>query len=187
MEILDSEISSNNIKVKRIGFGKRLLAMIIDFILFFLICGILSFIFAGLITGLLDAFNINKDITTVAGIFGALAGLLFILPFMYFIYYLIEGFTGYTLGKFILGIRVGTEDGKIAGTSVLIMRYLIKSSSTFISIISLFTGIEFLGTISTFCSFILFVGCFLVLTENRQSIHDLLSKTAVYNKKDLIL
>lgn len=185
MEILDSEISSNK-QVKRVGFGKRLSAMIIDSILFFLICGFLSFLFAGLITGLLDTFNVNKDITIVAGAFGALASLLFIAPFMYFVFYLMEGFTGYTLGKFILGIRVGTADGKIADTSVLITRYLIKSSSTFVSILSLFTGIEFLGTLSTLSGFILFIGCFMVLSENRQAIHDLLSKTAVYYKKDLI-
>ena len=65
-----------------------------------------------------------------------------------------EGFTGQTPGKMILGITVANMNGEKATIDKLLLRAFIKITGSFVGIIG----------------FIIFVGCFLVLGEKKQAI-----------------
>ena len=80
-----------------------------------------------------------------------------------------EGFTGQTPGKMILGITVANMNGEKATIDKLLLRAFIKITGSFVGIIG----------------FIIFVGCFLVLGEKKQALHDIICKTAVYKKSDI--
>jgi uncharacterized RDD family membrane protein YckC len=49
----------------------------------------------------------------------------------------------------------------------------------------LFFAIPLVKTVGSFLGFIIFIGCFFALGSNKQSIHDMISKTAVFKKADL--
>ncbi|MDH5379316.1 MAG: RDD family protein [Cyclobacteriaceae bacterium] len=105
---------------KRIGFGKRLGAYLLDMVVIY----VLSFIVGTLggsaifmaIMGTADTNNMENDAALgavggiLAGAMAAVAGVLIISV----VIYLIEGLTGVTPGKAILGLKVGNKEGKVA-------------------------------------------------------------------------
>jgi uncharacterized RDD family membrane protein YckC len=179
---------------QRIGFGKRLGALVLDFVL----CGIIAFVGGGTIGGWLGAYtgaaavaatnaaaNAGQDAQAAAafgGVFGAIAGFVIAFVLICAVYFLLEGFTGYTLGKFVLGIRIANDDGTAAGVGKLLFRYLVKNSGSVLRILALLASIPVLGTLGSLAGLVIFVGCFFTLGVKRQAIHDLIAKTAVYPK-----
>jgi uncharacterized RDD family membrane protein YckC len=116
---------------------------------------------------------------------------LLISSILTFIYFALEGFTGVTPGKLIFGIKVAAIDGK-KDIITLLTRTLIKNSAYIVGISSafLFYNGRFLVAIqlsylSSFIYLILIIGFFITLSSNRQGIHDMIAKTAVFKKKDL--
>jgi uncharacterized RDD family membrane protein YckC len=59
-------------------------------------------------------------------------------------------------------------NGEKASIDKLLLRALIKITGSFVGIIGL----------------IIFIGCFFVLGKKKQALHDIICKTAVYNKSD---
>ena len=184
----------NTTEVTRVGFGSRLAALILDVII---ISGI-SFVIAPIVGGLLGAAaagasaeamgEANTDAAAAAavgGILGSLMALIVVLPLTYVIYYLIEGLTGLTLGKLILGIKVANQDGTAAPIGILITRWAVKSSGNILTLFGSILSISILGTIGGLIGLVIFIGCFLVLGAKKQAIHDLVAKTAVFKKSDI--
>ncbi|HEY6223598.1 MAG TPA: RDD family protein [Gemmatimonadales bacterium] len=179
---------------QRIGFATRLGALLLDFVL----CGVIAFVGGGTIGGWLGAYtgaaavaatsaaaNAGQDAQAAAAIGGMLGGIFgFALAFALIcaVYFLIEGFTGYTLGKLILGVRIANDDGTAAGVGKLLSRYLVKNSNSVLALLALFTGIHVLSTLGGLAGLIIFVGCFFTLGVRRQAIHDMIARTAVYPK-----
>ncbi len=179
---------------QRIGFGKRLGALALDCV--FVI--ILSVVGGSTIGGWLGAYtgaltagaasaaaNAAGDAQAAAamgGIFGAVAGFFITFALIGTVYFLVEGFTGYTLGKFVLGIRIASDDGTAAGIGKLLFRYLVKNSNLVLSLAALFTGVYALATLGKVAGLLIFVGCFFTLGVKRQAFHDMIAKTAVYPK-----
>ena len=165
-------------EIERVGFGKRLGSSVLDFIIS-LLPGIILGIYAGaaIAAFLLDFFydeaqlktfqaGFSIDIaTTIIEFVASLAGIVFTSLF----FYVLEGFTGQTPGKMILGITVANMNGEKASIDKLLLRAFIKITGSFVGIIG----------------FIIFIGCFLVLGEKKQALHDIICKTAVFNKSDL--
>ena len=165
-------------EIERVGFGKRLGSSVLDFIIS-LLPGIILGIYAGaaIAAFLLDFFydeaqlktvqaGFSRDIaTTIIGSVASLAGIVFTSLF----FYVLEGFTGQTPGKMILGITVANMNGEKASIDKLLLRAFIKITGSFVGIIG----------------FIIFIGCFLVLGEKKQALHDIICKTAIFNKSDL--
>ena len=102
---------------------------------------------------------------SIIALVASLAGIAFTSIF----FYVLEGFTGQTPGKMILGITVANMNGEKASIDKLLLRAFIKITGSFVGIIGL----------------IIFVGCFLVLGEKKQALHDIICKTAVYKKTDI--
>lgn len=178
---------------ERIGFGKRLLALIIDTILSS-IAGFALSLFAE--SSLLELFynpsQLNDSIATFENLssglgntmqefFKVIAG----IGVIGFLIMIMEGLTGQTPGKMLLGIKNANQDGSNASTSTLFIRTLIKNISSVLSFVAVTSSLSIIGTIGSFLGFIIFIGCFFTLGKSKQSIHDLISKTAVYNKSDL--
>ena len=167
-----------NKEIERVGFGKRLGSSLLDFIIS-LLPGIVLGIYAGatIAAFLLDFFYDEAQLETIQagfsgeiaasiiGLVASLAGIAFTSIF----FYVLEGFTGQTPGKMILGITVANMNGEKASIDKLLLRAFIKITGSFVGIIGL----------------IIFVGCFLVLGEKKQALHDIICKTAVYKKSDI--
>jgi uncharacterized RDD family membrane protein YckC len=168
-----------NKEIKRVGFGKRLGSSLLDFTIS-LLPGIILGIYAGaaMATFLLDFFYDEAQLetiqagfsgeiaATIIGLVASLAGIAFTSIF----FYVLEGFTGQTPGKMILGITVANMNGEKATIDKLLLRAFIKIIGSFVGIIG----------------FIIFIGCFLVLGEKKQALHDIICKTAVYKKSDIV-
>ena len=167
-----------NKKIERVGFGKRLGSSLLDFTIS-LLPGIILGIYAGaaMATFLLDFFYDEAQLetiqagfsgeiaATIIGLVASLAGVAFTSIF----FYVLEGFTGQTPGKMILGITVANMNGEKATIDKLLFRAFIKIIGSFFGIIG----------------FIIFIGCFLVLGEKKQALHDIICKTAVYKKSEI--
>ena len=167
-----------NKEIERVGFGKRLGSSLLDFIIS-LLPGIVLGIYAGatIAAFLLDFFYDEAQLesiqagfsgeiaASIIGLVSSLAGIAFTSIF----FYVLEGFTGQTPGKMILGITVANMNGEKATIDKLLLRAFIKITGSFVGIIG----------------FIIFVGCFLVLGEKKQALHDIICKTAVYKKSDI--
>lgn len=182
----------NTTEVTRVGFGSRLVALILDVVI---IVGI-SFVIAPIAGGFLgaSAAAATTEATAVAdpavaaaagGILGAIMALIVVLPLTYVVYYLIEGLTGITLGKLILGIKVANEDGTTAQVGSLITRWAVKSSGNILTLLGAVLSVSILGTVGGILGLVIFIGCFLVLGAKKQALHDMVAKTAVFKKSDI--
>jgi hypothetical protein len=170
----------------RIAFGSRLGALIIDFIIISTIAFIMGMMglagggVLGAATGAVVGDSANDALG--GGLIGAIMGFVAGALLASFIYSLLEAFTGLTVGKLLLGIRVKNEDGTEGNTSLYLKRWAIKNINTLCGIAALVTGISFLSSIGGLCGLIIFIGCFFALGEKRQALHDTLAKTAVFRK-----
>ena len=177
---------------ERIGFGRRLGAYLLDVV----VAGLGGFVigmFAGAgLPALFFASEMNEGmeeaealgggvVALLGGFLGTIAGMMLIFLFIM----LLEAFTGQTVGKMILGIKNGDEDGAAAGSGKLITRAAIKYIGTILALVAGLTGVIMIGTIGQLLGFAVFIGFFFILGEKKQGFHDMIAKTAVYNKSDL--
>ncbi len=171
----------------RIGFGRRLGAYLLDFVF---IAG-LAFILSNLMNDFFQNFVdvSEEEYEQVSKMYGNFTDIMLTMTvsasMVSFLYNLIEGFTGYTLGKFILGIQVGNQDGTIASQNQLMIRFGIKNIGTIIGLIGIAISIKWIGTVGSFLGFVIVIGCFFVLSENKLAFQDMLAKTAVFRKNEL--
>lgn len=168
---------------QRIGFGKRLGALLLDCI----IVGVLVVVLGGAVGGMLglsaEGLSGAGESGAMSGAaMGAMVGMLAAMAVIGLAYFLMEGFTGYTLGKLLLGIRIANEDGSQAAVSTLFARWALKNINFVLTVAALFTGIELFRVLGNVGGLVIFVGCFLVLGMSRQALHDRIVKTAVYPK-----
>ncbi len=176
--------------IERVGFGTRLGALVLD-TLFTLIIGAILGIFIGdhlsflvpnqdelysKVEGLGVLYQNIIDYTIKIGAGNALFG---------YINVLIEMTTGSSIGKKILGIQIGNIDGTRTDIGHYLGRTILKNFQLVFAIPNLILMIGFLDVMTYMASIIFFIGCFFVLGEARQSFHDMLSKTAIFRKKDL--
>jgi len=177
---------------QRIGFGKRLGALCLDAVFVWVLAWVGGSTIGGMLglasgAALSSTMSSAVDSTAVAmaaigGVLGAVFGFLVAVFVIGCVYFLIEGFTGYTLGKLILGIRVASDDGTAAPVTKLLGRFAIKNIYYVLGLASVLTGVRVLGTLGTLGGLIIFVGCFFVLGMKRQAFHDMIMGTAVYPK-----
>ncbi|MGH7645432.1 MAG: RDD family protein [Gemmatimonadales bacterium] len=174
---------------QRVGFGKRLGAFLLDCVIVWGLAWLLGGTIGGLIGGRLGTMAApgmtEADPATAAmaaGMMGAIMGTIAAMALIGTVYFLVEGFTGYTLGKLLLGIRVASADGRQAPISQLLTRFALKNINFLCTMLALLTGVALLRTIGGLMGLAIFVGCFFVLGASRQALHDMIAKTAVYPK-----
>jgi len=193
---------------KRVGFGPRLGAYLIDGIFITVIALIMMFAFGAAGAGIgaeaggsIDYNYIDNDLydeafygwedeaaeATYGGIMGAFMGALLGLIVGWIGYILIEAFTGASLGKMILGLKAGTLDGKKGSVGLYVSRAAVKFAWLFPIIIMAIVPASFGAMQILYYALALafFIGCWFSLRESKQSLHDQITKTAIYYKKDL--
>ncbi len=188
-------------QTQRIGFGTRLLAYLIDTVIIFILEWPLTFLLAFIGFGAGSAIGAGAGsmqaepgAAVVGGIFGAIFGsigftLVGMVGFVA-LYFATEIFTGYTLGKYLLGIQIYDENKIKPSLKASLIRFSLKSSYFILitlSFVFLFiapvlylvfsTAALLIGTVFT-------LGYFAALGAKKQALHDILSKTAVYRRKE---
>lgn len=174
----------------RTGFGPRLGAYLLDIVfaagLTFILLKIIPSFFEGLINwdamgdedyeGMQMIFKGSTD-TVLAFLTGsALVG---------FLYNIIEGFTGQTPGKMLLGLTIANQDGSKTSVEKLMARFALKNISSIFGLIGLAVTISALEITGQVLGFLILIGCFFVLGEAKLSFHDMIAKTAVFKKSEL--
>ena len=96
--------------------------------------------------------------------------------------FLVEGLTGASFGKKLLGLHVANADGTQAGKRTLLLRSLFKNSVFCAVIIVGYIGIGLIEIIGFGFGVVWFLGCFFALRNSKQGLHDLMLKTAIYPK-----
>lgn len=183
------------IEEKRVGFGKRFGALLLDGIISMIVplgaYFLLGTALDGFIDSSLEATGALEDLSqpgvpdfavsmsrfgVAMGVLGGGFGLL---------YGLIEVFTGSTPGKMILGMVAANADGTRGNVALWAKRWLIKSAGTILSFIAAITFIQPLSWVGSLLSFGFLVGCFFALGNSKQALHDLIAGTAVFHKEDV--
>lgn len=174
---------------KRIGFGRRLGAYLIDIVFIVGLGYILISLTGDLLEQFVDFSKMNDEQINALSSQPIMWTLSVLLPiaivFVSFIYNLLEGFTGFTLGKLMLGIQIGNQDGTPTEISKLMARYALKNISSIVGLIGLAAMISIINTIGSALGFVVTIGCFFALGEKKLALHDMLAKTAVYRKSEL--
>lgn len=178
---------------QRIGFGPRLGAFIIDSFIITILASILMALFmeatfSAFINGQLTEAIMNSSgssqFTPQEAYDEMMRVSLFIAHFST-LYMIIEAFLGATPGKMLLGIKIGTQDGKAGDIWLYFPRFAIKNGSVLLELAGRITGIGLFNSIAGLLGMVIFFGCFFVLGEKRQALHDTIAKTAVFRKNDL--
>jgi uncharacterized RDD family membrane protein YckC len=176
---------------KRVGFGARLAAALVDM----LIVGIVGFGAGAAIGGMLGG-GLGSVLggesgggaaagTAAGAAIGAVLGAVAAFGGFVFLYSLIEAFTGASPGKMALGLKVGTADGRRGRAALYVTRWAIKYSGTLLGLLGAVPGLHVLGLLAPAAGLTVFIGCFLVLGDKRQALHDLGAATAVFRRSDL--
>lgn len=174
----------------RIGFGPRLGAYLIDILFSGIVGGIIGSVLGATLIGIFFASEANMLDTEssalaaggLAAMMGGMLGTVAGMYLMMMLLFILEGITGQTPGKMLLKIKNANQDGTAAVGGTLWVRALLKYSGTILALLAGVTGVAILGTIGSIAGLIIFIGCFFVLGDKRQAIHDLVAKTAVFKK-----
>ncbi|OGU17813.1 MAG: hypothetical protein A2X61_06045 [Ignavibacteria bacterium GWB2_35_12] len=173
----------------RIGFGRRLAAYLIDWAFVNLL-----FVIAFFATGLYDEFKgYFYDMSDLMAFFqdqdkmleftNSILPITFILTFMY---YSLEVVLAATPGKIILGIQIANQDRTNASMLTLFMRFLLKHSNSILSLLAFVAAVKAFDFVGSIFGLAFVVGCFFVLASKRQGFHDMLAKTAVFRKIEVL-
>lgn len=161
---------------ERIGFGKRLGAALLDSAIMMALTMVIGIVAGGFLGGLMGGAGMGP----AAGALGAMAGFLVAMTLVGLLYPVIEGVTGWSPGKRVLGLQIGTADGEPAPLKLLLGRSAIKNSTAVAGFVGTVTGIGLFTGLSGLLALVVFVGCFMTLMASRQALHDRIAGTAVF-------
>jgi uncharacterized RDD family membrane protein YckC len=166
----------------RIGFGRRLGAALLDMLFVSIFMMILV-----MLTVYNDIRVLVPEILTNPGAMNEIVQRIVPLSLICsVIYYSLEIFIAATPGKLLLRIQIAKDDRTRASMNSLFIRFIVKHIDYFFTLLVLLTSIEALNFLSSTASLAILVGFFFVLAGKKQAFHDMLSKTAVYYKDDVL-
>lgn len=165
----------------RVGFGRRLGALLIDVIISYLLVSIVNSLFFD--EKALESIMENQNNLEIVKPY--LMDILSITFIITLLYYVSEVFFGFSVGKLILKLRIASDDRTEASTIKLLSRYLIKYSFPILALISILLESQILTYFSVIGLLLFLFGSFFTLGANRQALHDKFSNTAVYFKDNI--
>ncbi|NQW29147.1 MAG: RDD family protein [Ignavibacteria bacterium] len=181
------------IEDKRVGFGKRLAAYVIDALASTILAVFLMFAIRAMNVTLSifdkEKFEKMREIYSMIGLGDffteELVDMLAILTVATVVaalaYTLIEGLTGASPGKRVLRIYIAHADGSAGNTTLWLKRWAMKNSNSIAGFFALMPSLSFLSTIGSLIGFVIVIGCFFALQRSRQALHDRMAGTAVFN------
>jgi uncharacterized RDD family membrane protein YckC len=186
------------IEYQRVGFGKRLLAFIIDGLTTGVLSAVMAFSTGTLFTELIPISDskmadIEESVTMLSGLLGVSASELsdmFIMiqtasvlgMIISVAYSMIELFTGRSPGKMVMNIEIKGAYGEPGSLNRWFPRWLVKESASLMSLLGLITAIGVFDWVSNVAGFAIFIGCLMVLGQKRQALHDMVAGTAVFER-----
>lgn len=172
--------------VNRIGFGIRAVAYLVDWVAIIVVGTLLGSLLGGVLgVGAGGAVAVLGFLADAGGFLGMVLGAMTGISLASVFWMLWEGLTGTTLGKLVVGIQVGDDDGMATFRSKLMLRAAVKYSYSIVSFVISLTGLVFLAHLATLCLVVVLIGCFITLGQGRQALHDMAAGTAVYRKETL--
>lgn len=169
----------------RVGFGRRFGAYIIDNIIITLLL-IIALFATGQMNELIEGIKYFGKSFDDEMIRDAALGMVPVVGVITLLYFSSELFFGASLGKMMLGIRIGSDDRFAASFPKLLSRYIIKNISVVISLISFALSTVVFDFFGDMLQIAVYIGFFFTLGARRQGFHDMLSATAVYYTNELI-
>jgi uncharacterized RDD family membrane protein YckC len=189
--ILDDSGASSS-SPARSGFGVRLGAYLIDGLFMGIIIYIVGYIFAKIfissVEGTVTAGGTmsNEDaVAAVGGLLGMIMNMIWGFVIGALLYTLVEGITGASPGKMILGLKIGTKDGGQAPMGSLLTRWALKNVNYICLFLLAATHVSIFFMISQVGSLFLLISCLMALRASKQALHDDIAGTAVFQKTDL--
>jgi uncharacterized RDD family membrane protein YckC len=185
------------IEYRRVGFGKRLVAVIIDGLIVSVLgigCGF------GLHALGIKSNIVDQDAAELVSVFYRMVGLskvdsetmlefsaqiglgVFIIGFLYST---LEIFIGASVGKLSLGIVVAHPDGRRGDIRLWAKRWVLKNLNNNLNALGFIPAMSILNPISTVIGILFIIGCFFALGESRLALHDRIAQTAVFHKDDV--
>lgn len=186
------------IEYRRVSFGKRLAAVLIDsataFVtglllgLFLIGVGLfeLSMIDAAAVADLQEVYadlGLERSVATEVFLLTSAVGIGTTITSA--LLSLLELFIGASVGKLTLGLQIGHVDGRRGDVQLWTRRWIVKNLGTLVATVSLIPALSFLSIMGTLIGIVLFVGCFLALGNERLALHDRIAQTAVFRKEDV--
>lgn len=101
-------------------------------------------------------------------------------------YPLVEGLSGASPGKWIMGIHVARPDGTQGDVGLYLRRFLVKYVRPVFATLGAISGISALGFLAGPAGLVVTVGTLLLLAPHRQALHDKLAGTAVFLRGDVV-
>ena len=132
-----------------------------------------------------ESASINDSEAAIGGILSLFMGIVWSIIIGAAIYALIEAFTGASFGKMIIGIKIGTQDAQTASVGRYLVRALIKNFQFVLLLLAAYTYNSLFIKLNDIYSVFFLVSCLIALGADRLALHDKITGTAVYNKKDL--
>jgi uncharacterized RDD family membrane protein YckC len=184
MHLMDDAIDT------RVGFGRRFGAFLIDAMLVSIITGIVIY-FSGFFTNFSNFITVIQDIppTNTSEImqeymsfFDANKVHFALITGLNLVYFLLEILIGASVGKMLLGIQIMSREKAPAPTLNLIIRYSLKFSNSILSLLFFITMLFPLTFLNNLISLVMFIGLFFIFGQKKQTLYDMISKTAVYHK-----
>lgn len=185
----------NSIADRRVGFGRRLGAKLLDSLIIVIIAIVLYYGLGEEVRSTLDqmvrtaVIESGRDISEIEGdaldMALSLAKLFIIMGVSGIVVSLVELFIGASPGKMLLSMQIAHEDGRKGNLSLWAKRWSIVNSASLLSLLGSLTGVAVASSIANLLSVVFLVGCFLVLSERRQALHDRIAKSAVFMDKDV--
>jgi len=149
------------------GFLPRLIAALIDGILVFFLVSIVSLVFgAQWLTG--------TGLNYIGGLIISIA----VLAYSY-----LDVLWAQTPGKKVLDLKIMSKDGSEASEAILQKRWLVKYSGNLVGLVAALTTLGFLDLVSMLLGIAISLGCFLIFTAEKLTLHDILSETSVFGPK----
>lgn len=185
----------------RVGFARRFGAYLLDIVVLIVLSLIATAFFGQAFETIGEAYfqkqlaeqNVALDeldaeqadaAMGVMGFMGSWAVVISIVGLVYF--GLTETILAASFGKMLLGIKIANADGTSASTNALAIRWLAKTGLAYLLLIFTFF---FSATIFQMLYFVVaivaFIGYFLMFGANRQALHDIIAKTAVYRREHI--
>ena len=187
-----ANFSENSIIDKRVGFGRRLAAFLVDVVILMIIQTVISYS-----SGLNEAqaimtermqsigFNLDAIMQMTMEMQSEFYFTLLSIQVIYVLYYSLEMMVGATLGKLALGIQIADKDGKPASNTQLIKRFAFKNSVLIFGLLSAATHFKPFEWAYYTMGIIVLISCLYVLSSTKMGFHDMWAKTAVFKKRDL--
>ena len=177
------EANCINMFNNRIGFGPRLGAALLDLIFIMLLIVPISLL--GLGAGIAAALGLDAAIgadeaeaMALVGMGAGAIAMIVVASIIALLYTLIEALTGASPGKRVMGLQVAHADGSEGNIQLYLLRWALKNSGSILNMV--------LPAISSLVSLVFGLGCFAALGEKKQALHDIIVKSAVFKKGDIV-